>query len=106
VIADLLPPAVAAVESIGPEPAQGPGLFPAEEALVRTAGPRRRAEFAAGRACARTASPAGRPGLVISPDDQRSGNDCPHSAFGRGPKMRRSSSAMGTSLMLASRRVM
>jgi 4'-phosphopantetheinyl transferase EntD len=57
VIADLLPPAVAAAESIEPEPAPGPGpgLFPGEEALVRTAGPRRRAEFAAGRACARAA---------------------------------------------------
>jgi len=55
VIADILPPAVAAAESIGPEPPPGPGLFPAEEALVRTAGPRRRAEFTAGRACARTA---------------------------------------------------
>jgi 4'-phosphopantetheinyl transferase EntD len=65
VIADLLPPAVAAVESIGPEPAQGPGLFPAEEALVRTAGPRRRAEFAAGRACARTALAA--LGLPLAP---------------------------------------
>ena len=54
-IADILPPAVAAAESIGPEPPPGPGLFPAEEALVRTAGPRRRAEFTAGRACARTA---------------------------------------------------
>jgi 4'-phosphopantetheinyl transferase EntD len=55
VIADLLPPAVAAAESIGPGPAPGPGLFPAEQALVRTAGPRRRAEFTAGRACARAA---------------------------------------------------
>jgi enterobactin synthetase component D / holo-[acyl-carrier protein] synthase len=55
VIADLLPPAVAAVESIGPEPDPGGGLFPAEAALVRTAGPRRRAEFTAGRACARVA---------------------------------------------------
>ena len=54
-IADLLPPAVAAAESIGPGPAPGPGLFPAEQALVRTAGPRRRAEFTAGRACARAA---------------------------------------------------
>jgi NAD(P)-dependent dehydrogenase (short-subunit alcohol dehydrogenase family) len=41
-----------------------------------------------------------------APTDQRSGNDCPHSPFGRGPKMRRSASAMGTSLMLASRRIM
>jgi len=69
VIADLLPPAVAAAEAIGPAPERRPGLglfpapgrgpglglFPAEQALVRTAGPRRRAEFTAGRACARTA---------------------------------------------------
>ena len=56
-IADILPRAVAAAESIGPTPEQGwgPGLFPAEQALVRTAGPHRRAEFIAGRACARTA---------------------------------------------------
>ena len=54
-IADLLPPAVAAAESLGPvpEPGPGPGLFAAEQALVRTAGPGRRAEFTAGRACAR-----------------------------------------------------
>ena len=49
-IADILPPGVAAAESIGPEPDHSPALFPAEEALVRTAGPRRRAEFAVGRA--------------------------------------------------------
>jgi 4'-phosphopantetheinyl transferase EntD len=55
VIADLLPATVAAAEVIGPEPDPGPGLFPAEEALVRTAGPRRRAEFTAGRAMARQA---------------------------------------------------
>ena len=54
-IADLLPPAVATAESIGSEPASGPRLFPAEQALVRTAGPQRRAEFTAGRACARAA---------------------------------------------------
>ena len=54
-IADLLPPAVATAESTGSEAAPGPGLFPAEQALVRTAGPRRRAEFTAGRACARAA---------------------------------------------------
>ena len=54
-IADLLPPAVATAESTGSEPTLGPGLFPAEQALVRTAGPRRRAEFTAGRACARAA---------------------------------------------------
>jgi 4'-phosphopantetheinyl transferase EntD len=57
VIADILPPAVAAAESTGPAPEQasGRGLFPAEQALVRTAGPGRRAEFTAGRACARVA---------------------------------------------------
>ena len=54
----ILPPAVTAAESIGPqaigtEPDQAP--WPAEEALVRSAGPGRRAEFAAGRACARAA---------------------------------------------------
>ncbi len=56
-IADLLPAAVATAEAIGPEPEPdpGPGLFPVEEALVRTAGPRRRAEFAAGRVIARKA---------------------------------------------------
>jgi 4'-phosphopantetheinyl transferase EntD len=55
VIADILPPTVTAAESTGPRPRRGPGLFPAEAALVRSAGPRRRAEFTAGRACARTA---------------------------------------------------
>jgi 4'-phosphopantetheinyl transferase EntD len=55
VIADLLPAAVAAAEAFGPEPGPDPGLFPVEEALVRTAGPRRRAEFTAGRAIARNA---------------------------------------------------
>jgi 4'-phosphopantetheinyl transferase EntD len=57
VIADILPPTVAAAESTGPTPEQASGreLFPAELALVRTAGPRRRAEFTAGRACARAA---------------------------------------------------
>ena len=54
-IAGLLPPAAAAAESSGDPPDAGPGLFPAEEAVMRTAGPRRRAEFAAGRWCAREA---------------------------------------------------
>ena len=54
-IAGLLPPAVAAAESAGDPPEAGPGLFPAEETVMRTAGPRRRAEFAAGRLCAREA---------------------------------------------------
>lgn len=54
-IAGLLPPAVASAESIGDLPGHGTGLFPAERAALGTAGPRRRAEFAAGRQCARTA---------------------------------------------------
>jgi 4'-phosphopantetheinyl transferase EntD len=54
-IGDILPPAVAVAESIGREPGVVPMLFPAEEAVVRTAGPRRQAEFAAGRRCARAA---------------------------------------------------
>ena len=57
-IAEILPSAAASAESTGTERgdlASGPGLFPAEEAVVRTAGPRRRAEFTAGRRCAREA---------------------------------------------------
>ena len=54
-IAGLLPPAVAAAESAGRRSGAVPRLFPAEEAALRTAGPRRRAEFTAGRACARAA---------------------------------------------------
>ena len=54
-IGALLPSAVAAAESTG-SPASNPTeLFPAEEAALRTAGPGRRAEFAAGRSCARAA---------------------------------------------------
>jgi 4'-phosphopantetheinyl transferase EntD len=52
-IADILPAGAVAAESFGP-----PGdreLFPAEAAAVATADPLRRAEFAAGRAVARTA---------------------------------------------------
>jgi 4'-phosphopantetheinyl transferase EntD len=54
-IASLLPAAVTAAESAGRPSGAAPGLFPAEEAVVRTAGPRRRGEFAAGRSCARAA---------------------------------------------------
>jgi 4'-phosphopantetheinyl transferase EntD len=54
-IGTLLPPAVAVAESTGSPPANAPGLFPAEAAAVHTAGPRRRAEFAAGRSCGRAA---------------------------------------------------
>jgi len=52
-IAELLPPAVVAVESFG-EP-QASSLLPGEAAAVATAGRVRRTEFAAGRACARAA---------------------------------------------------
>jgi enterobactin synthetase component D / holo-[acyl-carrier protein] synthase len=73
VLADVLPPAAVSAESFGaaeslgpePEPDPGAGLFPAEEALVRTADPRRQAEFTAGRACARTA--LARLGLPATP---------------------------------------
>lgn len=54
-ITRILPYAAVAAESVGELPEAGQGLFPAEERAVRTAGPRRRAEFAAGRRCARTA---------------------------------------------------
>lgn len=54
-IADILPSTVAASESIGEAPPAGSGLFPAEQALLRTAGPQRRADFTAGRLCARAA---------------------------------------------------
>jgi 4'-phosphopantetheinyl transferase EntD len=53
VIAELLPPPVAAAEGFG-DPPGGP-LFPEEEAAIARAVPRRRSEFAAGRACARAA---------------------------------------------------
>src|SRR5215471_21275329 len=52
-IADILPTGVVAAESFGP-PGDGK-LFPAEAAAIATAGPGRRAEFAAGRAVARAA---------------------------------------------------
>ena len=51
----VLPSAAVAAESAGELPEAGRGLFPAEERAVRTAGWRRRAEFTAGRQCARTA---------------------------------------------------
>ena len=61
-IAELLPPAVVAVESFG-EPGAA-ALLPAEAAAIATAGRKRRAEFGAGRAVAHAAlgelgSPAG-----------------------------------------------
>jgi 4'-phosphopantetheinyl transferase EntD len=54
-IAGILPPMVAAAESMAEAPEAGGELFPAEQALLRTAGPRRRADFTAGRLCARAA---------------------------------------------------
>ena len=54
-IGGLLPQAVAAADSTGRPSGAAPGLFPAEIEALRTAGPRRRAEFAAGRSCARAA---------------------------------------------------
>jgi 4'-phosphopantetheinyl transferase EntD len=64
-IGDILPPTVAVAEATGTEPEAGPGLFPAEEAVVRTAGPERQAEFRAGRRCARAA--LARLGLPATP---------------------------------------
>jgi 4'-phosphopantetheinyl transferase EntD len=52
-IAELLPPAVVAVESFG-EPG-GAALLPAEAAAIATAGRKRQAEFGAGRAVAHAA---------------------------------------------------
>jgi 4'-phosphopantetheinyl transferase EntD len=75
VIDRILPRAAVAAESFGGLPPAGLDLFPAEERAVRTAGSARRAEFTAGRRCARTAlaglgvpaapilpGPAGEPG--------------------------------------------
>jgi enterobactin synthetase component D / holo-[acyl-carrier protein] synthase len=67
-IVDILPSTVAASESIGEAPRAGSGLFPAEQALLRTAGPQRRADFTAGRLCARAAlDRLGVPGSPILP---------------------------------------
>lgn len=67
-IARILPAAAVAAESVGELPEAGLGLFPAEQLAMRTAGPRRRAEFTAGRLCARTAlAGLGVPGAPILP---------------------------------------
>jgi 4'-phosphopantetheinyl transferase EntD len=67
-IARILPSAAVTAESHGPLPETGQGLFPAEERAIRTAGPRRRAEFIAGRLCARTAlARLGVPGGPVLP---------------------------------------
>jgi 4'-phosphopantetheinyl transferase EntD len=54
-IARVLPSAAVAAESSGQLPEPGRALFAAEERAVGTAGSRRRAEFTAGRLCARMA---------------------------------------------------
>jgi 4'-phosphopantetheinyl transferase EntD len=54
-IRSLLPAGVAAADLAGHGPAAGSWLFPEEEAAVRTAQAERRADFAAGRMCARAA---------------------------------------------------
>jgi 4'-phosphopantetheinyl transferase EntD len=64
-ITGILPPAVAAAESFVRQPQAGTGLFAAEAAVVRTAGLQRRAEFTAGRVCARAA--LARLGLPATP---------------------------------------
>lgn len=67
-LAGLLPAPVAVAESAGPLPRPGASLFPAEDAAVGTAGPQRKAEFTAGRACARAALAAlGLPASAIVP---------------------------------------
>jgi 4'-phosphopantetheinyl transferase EntD len=66
VIADILPPAVAAAEAFGDLP--GVELYPGEEAVIAHAVDKRRREFATGRACARTAlARLGVPGAPILP---------------------------------------
>ncbi len=67
-IARILPSVAVAAESVGELPEVGLGLYPAEELAMHTAGPRRRAEFTAGRLCARTAlAGLGAPGAPILP---------------------------------------
>jgi 4'-phosphopantetheinyl transferase EntD len=61
VISEILPEVVASAEAFGDPP--DAALFPAEEALIARAVPKRRTEFATGRRCARTALGA----LAIAP---------------------------------------
>ena len=60
-ISEILPDVVASAEAFGDPP--DAALFPAEEALIARAVPKRRREFATGRHCARTALGA----LAIAP---------------------------------------
>ena len=64
-LGSLLPARVAAAESAGNTSGADGGLFPAEKEAVRTAGPRRRADFTAGRLCARAA--LARLGVIAAP---------------------------------------
>jgi 4'-phosphopantetheinyl transferase EntD len=69
VIADILPPQVAAAEAFGDLP--GAVLYPGEEAVIAKAVARRRGEFATARACARTAlARLGVPAAAIVPGDR------------------------------------
>jgi 4'-phosphopantetheinyl transferase EntD len=66
VIADIVPPPVAAAEAFGDLP--DAELYPGEEAVIAHAVDKRRREFATGRACARTAlAKLGVPGGPILP---------------------------------------
>ena len=66
VIAEILPPPVAAVEAFDDPP--GATLFPEEEAAMARAVAKRRGEFTAGRACARAAlAGLGLPATAIVP---------------------------------------
>lgn len=67
-ISRILPSAAVAAESFGDLPPPGLGLYPAEARAVGTAGPSRRAEFTAGRRCARTAlAGLGLPAVPVLP---------------------------------------
>ena len=69
-IEEILPPAVAAVETF--EDLTDVTLFPAEEAVLTQAVDRRRLEFATGRACARAAlAQLGLPPVAIVPGPKR-----------------------------------
>jgi 4'-phosphopantetheinyl transferase EntD len=69
VIADILPPPVAAAQAFGDPPdAELYPLYPGEEAVIAHAVDNRRREFATGRACARAAlAQLGVPGAAILP---------------------------------------
>jgi 4'-phosphopantetheinyl transferase EntD len=69
VLAELLPPAAAAVEAFGDLP--GAVLFPEEEAVISRAVDKRRREFTTARACARAAlARLGLPPVAILPGER------------------------------------